>query len=194
MQKGRSKIKCTYQSSTIYEYRKKALNCECFFLSQFNYCPLTWMFHNMSLNHKINRLHERCLRVIYNDSHSSYDELLNLNNFVSVYHWNLQILATEMFRVYTGSATDILNELFPLKPRSNYSLRYLPEFNVRPIKTAYYGLNSLSYLGPRIWELLSNNLKRLESVEAFKSKIKGWILKNCPCRICKPYIYHVGFI
>ena len=71
------------------------------FLSQFNYCPLTWMFHNRSLNHKINRLHERCFRFIYNDGHSSYDELLNLDN--------LQILATEMFRVYTGSATDILN-------------------------------------------------------------------------------------
>ena len=55
-----------------------------------------------SLNHKINRLHERCLRVIYNDGHSSYDELLNLDNSVSIHHRNLQILATEMFRVYTG--------------------------------------------------------------------------------------------
>ena len=45
-----------------------------------------------------------------------------------------------------------------------------PEFNVRPIKTVHYGLNSLAYLGPRIWELLTNNLKRLESVEAFKLK------------------------
>ena len=41
------------------------------------------MFHNRSLNHKINRLHERCLRVINNnDSHSSYDKLLNLDNSV----------------------------------------------------------------------------------------------------------------
>ena len=45
------------------------------FSFQFNYCPITWIFHNRSLNHKINRLHERRLRVIYNDGHSSYDEL-----------------------------------------------------------------------------------------------------------------------
>ena len=38
------------------------------------------MFHNRSLNHKINRSHERCLRVIYNDGHSSYDEFLSLDN------------------------------------------------------------------------------------------------------------------
>ena len=84
--------------------------------------------------------------------------------------------------------------MFPLKPPSNYNLRNQPELTVRPMKTVHYGLNYLAYLGPRIWELLPNNLKRLESVEAFKSKIKGWIPENCPCRTCKPYIYQVGFI
>ena len=73
-----------------------------FFSSQFIYCPLTWMLHNRSLNNKINRLNERCLRVIYNDSRSSYDKLLNLDNSMSILHRNLQILATEMFRIYTG--------------------------------------------------------------------------------------------
>ena len=92
------------------------------------------------------------------------------------------------------SATNILNEVFTLKPPSNYNLRNQQEFTVKPIKTVHYGLNSLVYLGPRIWELQPNNLKRLESVEAFKSKIKGLIPENCPCRICKPYIYQVGFI
>ena len=52
------------------------------FLSKFNPCPLRRMFHNRSLNHKIKRLYERCFRVTYNDGHSSYDELLNLDNSV----------------------------------------------------------------------------------------------------------------
>ena len=50
-----------------------------------------------------------------------------------------------MFGVCTGSATDILNEVFPLKPPSNYNLRYQKEFTIRPIKTVHYGLNSLAY-------------------------------------------------
>ena len=41
------------------------------FKAQFNYCPDIWMFHSRSLNNKINRLHERCLRIIYNDEHSN---------------------------------------------------------------------------------------------------------------------------
>ena len=97
MQKDWYEIKCIYQSSTIYGCRRKTLNYECFFSLQFNYCPLTRMFHNRPLNHKINRLHERCLCVIYNGGHSSYDKLLNLDNSVSIHHRNLQILGTDMF-------------------------------------------------------------------------------------------------
>ena len=96
---------------------KKRLIMNAFFSSQFNYCPLTWMFPNRSLNQKINRWYEIYLCVIYNES-----ELLNLDNSVSIHQKNLQILATEMFTVYTGSATDVLNEVFPLKPPSNYKL------------------------------------------------------------------------
>ena len=43
----------------------------------FNYCPAIWMFHSRTLNNKINRLHERCLRIIYNDKLSNFEELLH---------------------------------------------------------------------------------------------------------------------
>ena len=33
--------------------------------SQFRYCPLMWMFHRRGLNNKINRIHERALRIIF---------------------------------------------------------------------------------------------------------------------------------
>ena len=32
-----------------------------FVVSQFNYCPLLWMFHSRTLNNRINNLHERAL-------------------------------------------------------------------------------------------------------------------------------------
>ena len=55
-----------------------------------------------------------------------------------------------MFRVYTRSATDILNEVYPVKPPSNNSLRNQQEFTITPMKTLHYGLHSLAYLGPQI--------------------------------------------
>ena len=38
---------------------------------------LIWMFHSRSNNNKIISLHERCLRLIYNDKSSSYEELFH---------------------------------------------------------------------------------------------------------------------
>ena len=35
--------------------------------NQFEYCPIIWMFHNRKLNAKINRLHERALKIVYKD-------------------------------------------------------------------------------------------------------------------------------
>ena len=32
--------------------------------SQFSYCPLIWMFHSRTLNNRINKLHERALRLV----------------------------------------------------------------------------------------------------------------------------------
>ena len=52
------------------------------FNSQFSYCPLIWMFHSRIMNNKINRLHERCMPLIYEDKTSSFGELLEQNKSV----------------------------------------------------------------------------------------------------------------
>ena len=57
------------------------------------------MFHNRTLNNKINRLHERALRLVYKDENLSFEELLDLDKSVTIHHRNLQRLAIEMFKV-----------------------------------------------------------------------------------------------
>ena len=56
---------------------KKRILMNAFFKSQFNYCTLVWVCCNRSLNTLINRLHERCLRVVYNDKKSNFNELIS---------------------------------------------------------------------------------------------------------------------
>ena len=58
----------------------------------------------------------------------------------------------------------------------------------------YYGTETLSYLVPKIWELVPNEIKESPSLANFKYKIKGWIPAECPCRICKVYVANVGFV
>ena len=59
------------------------------------------MCHNRTTNRKINRLHERCLRI-YNDKQSSFKMLLEKDSSVSIHDKNIQCLATEMYKVSNG--------------------------------------------------------------------------------------------
>ena len=61
-----------------------------FVQSQFNYCPLVWMFHCRTLNNKINKLHERTLRLVCKNDNLTFQELLNLDNSVTIHQRNLQ--------------------------------------------------------------------------------------------------------
>ena len=74
---------------------KKLMNS--FFYPQFSYCPLVWMMHSHTLNNKIYHLDKRCLRIVYNDKKSTYENLLVRDRSVSLHVRNLQILSTEMF-------------------------------------------------------------------------------------------------
>ena len=56
-----------------------------FIESQFNYCPLIWMFHNRLLNNRINRIHERALRIVYNANESLFAYLLRKDKGFSIY-------------------------------------------------------------------------------------------------------------
>ena len=69
-----------------------------FFMSQFNYCPLTWMSHSHTKNNKVNRLHGRCLRIIYKDKASTFEQLLEKDISASIHTRNLRFLAVEMLK------------------------------------------------------------------------------------------------
>ena len=165
-----------------------------FFKSQVSYSPLTWMMHNRKLNNKINRLHERYLHVTYDDSLSSFEELLERYNSVSVHNRNIQCLAVELYKVFKGICPDIMKDVFPLSPSSNYDIRSRRTFTTRSVKTVYCGTESLSYLTPNDWELISNNIELLENFPKFKKVMKYCKPDACPCWLCRLHILQVGFV
>ena len=73
-----------------------------FIISQFQYCPLIWMFHSRQLNKKINKIQERALRITYKDSESTYSELLEKDCAATIHTNSLHFLMTEMYKLKTG--------------------------------------------------------------------------------------------
>ena len=88
-----------------------------FFVSQFSYCPLAWMCHSRTLNNRINKLHERRPSVIYNDKISTFQKLLDKDKSVSIHNQDLQVLATEMYKVTKGLPPKFLQRLS--RPETN---------------------------------------------------------------------------
>ena len=170
--------------------RKKIL-MNSFVESQFSYCPLIWMFFDSRrLNTRINRIHERALRIVYKDYESTFDDLLVKNESVCVHHRNIQFVAIEMFKVKNGLASKMMMDLFKFKQYRNKRSFIIPY-----VKTEYMGKLSLRYFGPVVWEImLPERFKSIKLLENFKKDIKKWVPDNCPCRLCKHYVASVGFI
>ena len=89
---------------------------------QFKYCQIVWMFHSRRTNSKINRLHERALRIVYDDDVSTFHQLLAMDKFSCTHHQNIQRLLTEIYKVLHDTSGNFLKELF-VKRKSTISLR-----------------------------------------------------------------------
>ena len=139
-------------------------------------------------------LHERCLRLIYNDKDSSYEELRTKDGSVSTHHRNIQALVIEFYKIKNGLLAEPSAKIFARETESHYNLRRCNDFRVPSIRTVYHGSESISFLGPKIWNILPDEIKQQISLNSFKKPIKKWKQQDCPCRQCQVYINGVGFL
>ena len=106
-QRANRKLNALARLVNCIDLPKRRILMNAFSNAQFKYCPSIWMFHSRSLNSKNNRLHERCLRMIYNDKQSNFEDLLVRDNSVSLHYRNIQSLVIKMYMVASGMSPDI---------------------------------------------------------------------------------------
>ena len=93
-------------------FNQRKLILSAFITSNFSYCPLVWMFHSRKLNKRINRIHERALRIIYRDYESPFEILLLNSGTLTIHQKNLHCLVTEIFKVKLNIAPISMNDVF----------------------------------------------------------------------------------
>ena len=64
-----------------------------------------------NIEHKINRLHEKALRIVCSDYKSSFCELLEKDKSFSIHHKNIQSLAIEIYKVLHNLSPRIMNNI-----------------------------------------------------------------------------------
>ena len=87
--KAGQKLSALLRISTYVYQRKKVLLYKSMIKSQFNYCPLVWMFCSRQSNNLINKVHERGLRLTCRDETKDFQQILKEQNEITIYQRNL---------------------------------------------------------------------------------------------------------
>ena len=67
-------------------------------------------------------------------------------------------------------------DIFARETEPHYNLRQYDDFRIPSIHTVYHGSESISFLGPEIWNILQDEIKQLTSLNSFKKSVKKWKL------------------
>ena len=187
------KLHALTRVSCYMDTEKLKLLMRAFVLSHFSYCPLVWMFNDRTTNHRINHLHERALRIAYNDHTNDFGYLLEQSNSVPIHIRNLQLLMTEVFKTKFHLNPPFMKDFFRERNMS-YNLRHANDAQLPKVQTTSSGIETIAYLGGRLWQLLPQEIKQSSSLSIFRKRIKCWKGGECNCRLCRKYIPQVGFL
>ena len=118
-------------SARISQFRnihKRRMTMRAFIASEFGYYALIWVFPSRKLNSRVNKFHKGTLKIVYQDYASSFTELLQKDNSTTIHNRNIQLLATELYKVkYTviGLSPLLMNEIFVENVQYYYDLTIL---------------------------------------------------------------------
>ena len=132
-----------------------------FIVSSFNYCPLVWHFCSASSTNKIEKIQERGLRFINNDSTSSLQALLTSTNTLPLHVRRMKQMASEVYKIVNDIAPAYIKDFIVNIKKPNYNFRRENQASLPAVKSTRYGLRSFCYEAARIWNCLPNDVRRL---------------------------------
>ena len=192
---------CTQASNKLYalartchylDEQKRIILMKSFVISQFNYCPIVWMYCQRKSSNLINSIHERALRKAYNDYTSDFNHLLEKDDSVTIHHKHIQALAIEIYKTMNDLNPVFMKEIFSLKPH-NYPLRTQNLVYPNP-RTVSYGLESFGYKASQIWKNIPIEIQKCEDISVVKSYISRHYKDLCKCNLCRHYVANLGYI
>ena len=141
--KAGQKLSALLRISPYLDQGKKVLLYKSMIKSQFNYCPLVWMFCSRQSNNLINKAHERSLRLTYrNETNKEFQQILRDKNEPTIHQKSLQVLMTEVYKIVNGIAPPKMNLLFNFCANI-HNIRNFQEIFTENRKTVKYGIETV---------------------------------------------------
>ena len=129
--------------------------------SQFSDCPGCYL---SIIKQRI----EQHSRKIYNDYELPFDITLEDNKQKNIHQRHIESLAIEIYKLQAGLRLSITSDLFVTRV-NNYNLRNFQELESSLKRTVKFRTETISYRGPQIWNLISETLRALKTLNKFNS-------------------------
>ena len=142
--KANANLSAVSRMAKLLSFNKRRTLFKAFVESRFKCCPIVWMFHSRRTNNKINRLHERALRIVYDDDVSTFGQLLAMDKSFCIHHQNIKRHLIKIYKALHDISGNSLKELF-VRRESTISLRSKPELEIPSVNSVLKGINSSRY-------------------------------------------------
>ena len=108
-------------------------------------------------------LSERALRSLFRDRSNYYSTSLKNAGTTTLYTCRVQDIAILVYKALHNQSSQNIKDLFKLQI-SNYNLRGTDILTLSKPRTTTYGLESLRYMGPKVWNSLADKIRSAENI------------------------------
>ena len=165
--------------------KQKKIVANSFILSEFAYCPLVWSFSSRTLLGKMEHINERANKI--------FSDVENVSA-IDLHRKFCECLLREIFKIKLGLNPSYMNSVFPPNATGTYGLRNTDTIARKAVKTSKHGLQTVPYIGSRLWESLPESLRNLPDLASFRTELGKIENLNCKCRLCAEYVPNLGYI
>ena len=181
--KASKQINVMKRFSKILSEKHKLAIFQSFLLSNFDYCPIIWNFCSKAKARLIEKMQERGLRYVYNDSTSSYKDLLKRTKRETMCNIRLKKIAIQVYKCVHKIGPSYLHDSFN-QTETTYDMRDKSKLIQPKVNTVTHGLLSFQYHGAKIWNNLPNVMKQASTISKFKLMLKKYNKPLCACSFC----------
>ena len=168
--KANQKIHALARLSNYIDPVKSEILMNSFIISQFNYCPIVWMFSDKATNAKLNCTFEKAQRLVSKGSELKLKQIKEKS--ITIHQHNLQLLMVEIFKTKNNLNSTFMKNVFT-KRDVQYNLNSKNHLQLPNIRTAKYGIENIQYIGHDLWASLSDDIEDSGTLINFTQKIKS---------------------
>ena len=169
-----NKLNALIRLKQFLNFHAKEVLINSYIISNFNYCPLVWVFSNAQSVNEIENLQKRALRFLHDDFEASYKDLLSKGGVFYNEFRRSRTLCVEIYKTLNNLNPSFMNNFFKLRINDReVREKYKSNLDILKWNLKTFGYKSLKVLGAKIWNNLLYHFKSSENLDTFKNLLKN---------------------